>query len=184
MPNNRPQSPSTEEQSRWQRELEISRLLAQQKSPGFFPGPGAATGGGGGATGGSEMQGVNAAKDMLSGNASASDMANNAAAIAIKEILDKVVWPDLLDIVDGSCIIAITILQFWWVCAMLKVKGTFKPTLREHFQLGLATLIELFILIFIGTIISILACSFTPSCAVDMLKSFHIKDVFSLLKLL
>ncbi len=183
MPNEPLQSATSEDQLRWKRELEMSQALALQRSPGFFPGPGAEGVAGGGATGGSEMQSINAAKNILSGQASASQLAENALAIGIKELLDKVVWPDLLDVVDGSCIIALVILQFWWVCAMLKVKGTFKPTLREHFQLGLATLIELMILVFLFTIVSILACAFTPSCALDMAKQLGFRDVFNYLKL-
>lgn len=183
MPNDRTQSASPEDQLRWKRELEMSQMLAHQRSPGFFPGPGAASGGGGGATGGSEMQSINAAKDVLSGNASASQIAENAAAIALKEVLDKVLWPDLLDVVDGSALVSLTLLQFWWICAMLKVKGTFKPTLREHFQLGLATLIELILIVFLLTIVAILGCAFTRECAIDMAKQFGFKDVFSFLKL-
>jgi len=185
MPNDPTQSASPEEQQRWKRELEISQLLSLQKSPGFFPGPGAAAGGGGGgAAAGSEMQGVNAAKDLLSGNVSPEEMAEKAAALAIKELLDKVVWPDVLDIFDGSGFVALTILQFWWVCAMLKVKGTFKPTMREHFQIGLATLFEFVLIAAALTLISILICIVTPSCAIDMGRAYGRDLIDPILKLI
>ncbi len=189
MPNDRTQSPSLQDQQRWKRELEVSQLLSQQRSPGFFPGPGAADGGSGGGGGskavggGAEAQMASAGKDILSGEMSASDAATQLAATALKQALEKYVWPIVPDVVDGSGFVALTTLQIYWVASWFKVRGTQPMKMWEHLVLGLCTMFELFILVAVLTLLSLQICMITPSCIADMSSQFSFGDLFSSLNL-
>ena len=183
MPNDRTQSPSLEDQLRWKREMEVSQTLSLQKSPGFFPGPGAEAGvmpqGAGGAAG--EIG--SAAKDLLSGNASLTESLMKATGTASLSELKKVAWGDVPDVFDGTGFISLTGLQIYWIMVKLNVKGLPKMDIWEEPLLILLTGAELFLIIFVLTIFSVVVCTVSPSCAVKMWSNLSIGDVFSALKL-
>ena len=193
MPNISTQSPSLNDQLRWKREMEVSQTLSQQRSPGFFPGPGAEAGGGGGgggAAGGSagggssEEQMANAAKGVLTGEVDPETAAIQLVAASIKKSIDNSLWPDVADIVDGSGFVSLFLIQIYWILSLLKVKFTTAMKMWEHVVLGFAILIEGLIILVIAVIISLIACSRSTSCASDVLKIIVGNNIFATLKLL
>lgn len=86
-----------------------------------------------------------------------------------KMAIEKFVWPLVTDptgVITG--IWALTFLQGYWILSMLEVQGTVKMKLWEHVVLFVLTLLEMFAIVGGITLMLMLFCLISPSCAATL----------------